>query len=243
MSARHAPELIAVRAVLARLAGIFVIGIAGCAGKAPTPEWQVEAHDALGRYENAHLTGRDRVAAAEFDLARRNLAATGQPTLVARAELTRCAMQVASLAFVPCTGLAPLRADAAAAERAYADYLEGRVTAGDAALLPPAHRAIAGALAQGRTVEAAQLRAIEDPLARLIAAGVALRMQLAAPDVLAAASEAASAQGWRRPLLAWLGAQAMRAEGAGAADEAQRLRRRMALVESGSAPAANPPRP
>jgi threonine/homoserine/homoserine lactone efflux protein len=31
-------------------------------------------------------------------------------------------------------------------------------------------------------------------------------------------------------LLAWLGVQAMRAEQAGAVDEAQRLRRRMALV-------------
>ena len=35
---------------------------------------------------------------------------------------------------------------------------------------------------------------------------------------------------WRRPLLAWLGVQAQRAEQAGATDEAQRLRRRMALA-------------
>jgi hypothetical protein len=145
-------------------------------------------------------------------------------------------VQVASLAFEPCTGFAPLRADAAAAERAYADYLDGRVAATGAALLPPAHRAVASALAQGRSIDAAQLRAIEDPLSRVIAAGVALRMQRAAPDVLALASDAASSQGWRRPLLAWLGAQALRAESAGAVDEVQRLRRRMELVEPGGTP-------
>jgi hypothetical protein len=57
-----------------------------------------------------------------------------------------------------------------------------------------------------------------------------LRTGRATPELLVVASDTASAQGWRRPLLAWLGAQAVRAEQAGAVEEAQRLRRRMALV-------------
>jgi hypothetical protein len=44
---------------------------------------------------------------------------------------------------------------------------------------------------------------------------------------LTQAVETASSQGWRRPLLAWLGVQALRAEQAGDTDEAKRLRRRM----------------
>jgi hypothetical protein len=52
----------------------------------------------------------------------------------------------------------------------------------------------------------------------------------ASPEVLQIAVETASGQGWRRPLLAWLGAQARRAELAGAQEEAARLRRRIALV-------------
>ena len=40
-----------------------------------------------------------------------------------RAELLRCAVQVASLVFEPCPGFEPLRQDAPAAERAYAAYL------------------------------------------------------------------------------------------------------------------------
>jgi len=47
------------------------------------------------------------------------------------------------------------------------------------------------------------------------------------------AVDTASAQGWRRPLLGWLKVQALRAERAGDADAAQRLQRRIDLVQSG----------
>ena len=45
------------------------------------------------------------------------------------------------------------------------------------------------------------------------------------------AADTASAQGWRRPLLAWLDVQARLADERGDAAEAARLRRRMGLVE------------
>ena len=92
--------------------------------------------------------------------------------------------------------------------------------------MPEQHRAVAA----GRE-DAASLSAIADPLSRLVAAGVLLRSGRASPPVLQAAVDTASQQGWRRPLLAWLGVQAQRAERAGARDEAERIRRRMALVE------------
>ena len=78
------------------------------------------------------------------------------------------------------------------------------------------------------------MKSIADPLSRLVAAGVLFRSGRASPEVLVLASDTASAQGWRRPLLAWLGVQAVRAEQAGAVEEAQRLRRRMALVAGGN---------
>jgi hypothetical protein len=56
------------------------------------------------------------------------------------------------------------------------------------------------------------------------------RMGRASPQVVQTAADTASQQGWRRPLLAWLGVQAQRAERAGAREEAERIRRRMALV-------------
>ena len=74
------------------------------------------------------------------------------------------------------------------------------------------------------------VQAIADPLSRLVASGVLLRAGRATPQLLADAVETASAQGWRRPLLAWLGVQAMRAEQAGDSAEAQRIKRRIDLV-------------
>jgi len=199
--------------------------LAGCGNKPRAPDWQMNAHDGLERYVKAYLGGKARVESSEFERARDELESTGQPGLVARAELTRCALRVASLVMEPCEGFERLRADSPAAERAYADYLAGRIAPPDVPLLPPQHRAVAAG--QG---DAAAVQAIEDPLSRLVAAGVLFRTGRASPQVLAIAGDTASAQGWRRPLLAWLGVQAQRAEQAGATEEAQRLRRRMALA-------------
>jgi hypothetical protein len=55
-------------------------------------------------------------------------------------------------------------------------------------------------------------------------------MEKADPEVLQVAADTASEQGWRRSVMAWLGAQAMLAEKAGDAEQAAKLRRRMALA-------------
>jgi mono/diheme cytochrome c family protein len=209
----------------AAIAWLLALGLAACASRPPTPDWQMNAHDSLARAAAAYLAGDTRIEAAEFERARANVARTGRADLLARLELARCAWRVASLQFEDCAGFAPLAQDAGAAERAYAAYLAGALAAGDAALLPETHRAIA---AGGGAADA--LARIEDPVARLVAAGVLLRSGRATPAVAELAAETASAQGWRRPLLAWLGVQAMRADDAGASAEAAQLRRRIDLV-------------
>ncbi len=205
----------------------LALAVAACGSRPKTPEWQLNAHGALERYVEAFMAGNSRVESAEFSRARDELARTGDAGLVARAELTRCALRVASLVIEPCVGFDALRVDTPPAERAYADYLAGKALPQDVQLLPTAHRAIAAAGA-----DATAVKAIVDPLSRLVAAGVLAETGRASPEVLQLAVDTASAQGWRRPLLAWLGAQARRAELAGAQQEAQRLRRRMALVLS-----------
>ena len=209
------------------MSSVLLLLIAACGNQPKVPDWQMDAHGALERYVKAYMAGDARVESAEFLRAREELARTGQPALVARAELTACAVRVASLKFEPCVGFEALRHDAPAAERAYADYLAGRALPGDAALLPPVHRAVAAGAA-----DAAAMKGITDPLSRLVAAGVLFETGRASPAVVELAVDTASAQGWRRPLLAWLGAQARRAEAAGAQDEARRLRRRLSLVLS-----------
>ena len=93
------------------------------------------------------------------------------------------------------------------------------------ALLPPAQRAVATA------GNAASLAGIADPLSRLVAAGVLLQTGKASPAVITAATDTASAQGWRKPLMAWLLLQVQRAEAAGDTAAAEALRLRVRVVE------------
>jgi hypothetical protein len=176
--------------------------LAACSSAPPAPEWQGNAATALAAFQDRYLSGDSKAADAEFAYARSQLSATGRADLVARAELIRCAAQVASLVFEACKGFDALRGDAGAEERAYADYLEGRVPRSAAA----------------------------EPFSRLVAYGVQLRTASITPEGIAAATEIASAQGWRRALLAWLGVQLKRAQDAGDSETAARVKRRMELV-------------
>jgi len=209
----------------------LVIGaamLAACASGPPVPDWQGNAKSALDRGTEAYLEGNTRVADVEFARARHEIGSTGRLDLMARGELVRCAAQVASLVFESCAGYEKFKSDAAAPERAYAEYLAGHIASHDVALLPAQHRAVAAASGESA---AASLRSIEDPLSRLVASAVLFQSGRASPAAVALAAETASSQGWRRPLLAWLGVQLALAEKAGDNAEAERLRRRIAVAE------------
>ena len=192
----------AVRAKSRHSLALALALVAGCSS-APVPlDWQQNSFDALQSFQRLYLAGDSGGAEAEFKAARSELAATGRADLVARAELVRCAAQVASLVFEPCKAFEALAQDAGAEERAYAAYLEGR----------------------------GPHSAANEPFSRLVAYGVQMRTTSIDPQGIANAVEISSSQGWRRPLLAWLGVQLKRAEQAGDSETAARLKRRMELV-------------
>ena len=210
---------------------------AACGSNPPAPDWKANAQSAIERGTGAWLEGRSAIAEREFGIARSEIARTGRPDLLARAELARCAALVAGLQFDPCSAFEVLRNDAAPAERAYAAYLAGRASAADVPLLPEHHRTLASATTSDAAAVSA-LQAMKDPVARQVAAGVLLQAGRANPGVIAAAVDNASAQGWRRPLLAWLKVQEQRAQAAGDTAALDTIKRRIALVESSA-----PPRP
>jgi hypothetical protein len=223
----------AVKCALA-LAGTLLIS--ACSSGPKPPDWQVEAKGAMERSVAAYLEGNSRVEAAELARARQQLSRTGRPDLLATAELLHCASRVASLVFEPCTGFEPLRQDALASQQAYADYLRGQISPSSILLLPEAQRAAAAAATAGTgtgtgTGAVNAIQEISDPLSRLVAAGVLLQAGQASPAIIEQAIDTASAQGWRRPLLAWLGVQLQRVEQAGDMEQAARLRRRMAITQ------------
>ena len=218
----------------ATLSVLALAALAACSSGPPVPDWKMNAQSSVERFQAAYLSGNALVEQTEFRRARSQVAGTGKLDLVARIELLRCAARVASLAFEDCAGFEALQADATDADRAYAAYLAGKAQAADAALLPEAQRAAASASSD--TAAASAVAAIKEPLSQLVAAGVLLRSGRATPELLDTAVATASDQGWRRPLLAWLGVQRLRAEQAGDAQAAQRTARRMAIVEQPLAP-------
>jgi hypothetical protein len=199
---------------------MLVLALAGCASKPQPPSWQPNARDALDGYTDAWLKGDTPAADAEFARARRETASTGRFDHVAQAELARCAVQVAALE-TDCPGYAAIAGEATPAQRAYAAYLEGRWQGLDAGLLPAQHRPV---------VASGTLAGVADPLARLVAAGALLRAGRITPGDIGVAVETASEQGWRRPLLAWLGVQEKRAQAVGDAAAVEQIRKRVALV-------------
>ncbi len=198
--------------------------LSACANQPVPPDWQSNASSSLKGFTSAYLSGNQRIADLELARARTELARTGRADWAAKAELTRCAVRVASLELDDCASYQPLAPDAGAETQAYAAYLTGNWSGLNAALLPEQHRAVI-TLSAGSV-----LPGIEDPLARLVAAGVLLTMKRLTPADVALAVEAASQQGWRRPLLAWLGVQRQLALEAGQTEAAALAQRRMDLV-------------
>ncbi len=119
--------------------------------------------------------------------------------------------------------------DAADAEQAYARYLQGQLADGDVALLPKAQQAVAP-LAPAQA--AAALAAIEDPLSRLVAAGVLAVRGPVPMAVVTQAVDTASAQGWRRAVMAWLINQQRLARELGDMALADQVQRRLDLLQA-----------
>jgi hypothetical protein len=176
--------------------------LCGCGSTPPQPDWKLNSHAALNAFQTYYLKGDTRTAAFEFDRAVRELGSTGRGDLVARAELVRCATRAASLEFDDCPGFEKLRADAGAEELAYAGFLSGKNEKAET----------------------------DEPLSKLVSFGVKFNGGKIIPENIVEAIDIASAQGWRRPLLAWLGVQEKRAEAAGDRESLERIRRRIALV-------------
>lgn len=210
---------------------LLAAALAACGSRPAVPDWELNAQGSATKATQAFLSGDTRVAELEWSRARGEVARTGRPDLLARLELLRCAAQRAALDLSACGAFEALRADAQPAERAYADYLAGRIAPGELALLPAAQRQAAAAPGDARV-----LRGIDDPLSRLVAASVAVGAAGATDDMVALAVDTASEQGWRRALLAWLGLQVRQAQAAGNAAGAAAAQRRIDVVLQKGAP-------
>jgi hypothetical protein len=208
--------------------------LAACASGPVPPTWQANAHAALARYPAAYFSGERRLASADLALARRDVARTGRPDLLARVELSVCAVHIAALATLAdddCSPYQRFAVDASPDDQAYAQFLRGHWAGLDSGRLPESYRALLSAGDDAGAATAA-LAEIASPLSRLIAAGVLLRRAQLTPAGLELAIETASTQGWSRPLLAYLGVQLQTAEKASDSASSERIKRRINTISS-----------
>ena len=207
---------------------LVVLSLGACAGGPMPPEWQTQSHALMERFTLQYLEGMTQLAERSFAQVKAAMASTGRPELAARAELVRCALGTAALDVDACMAYESARADATTEDRVYGDFVTGRGRGQDASKLPGQYRGVA--MAHDEVTRNKAMQKIEDPVSRLVAAGALFRLAQLSPDGLTTAIDTASAQGYRRPLLAYLNVQAKRAESAGDTAALQSIRKRIDLV-------------
>jgi predicted small lipoprotein YifL len=213
-----------------RLALASLLMLAACgSGGPPPPDWKVDSADLVARYQKHALRGENTLAERYF---RQAVAATGGAGRVgetARLWLVHCATRRAMLIDDACSEYAELAGNEPnPADQAYYRFLTLRWDGLDLALLPSQHRDLVQVPADKR---GAALGRIDDPLARLLDASLLVVRQEADAAILATATETASEQGWRQPLLTYLKLRQQQADKLGQTAESAQLARRIRLVE------------
>lgn len=221
------------RSLLA-LACLVLLAACGSGGP-PPPDWKTDSADLIARYQKHALLGENTLAERYFRQAVSATGGAGRVSETARLWLVHCATRRAMLIDDACTEYADLaRIAPNAADHAYFQFVTLRWEQLDASLLPPQHQALLRA-PSGKRREV--LGSIDDPLARLLDASLLVMRKEADSATLALATETASSQGWRQPLLTYLKLQQKQAAAQGNAAELARLDARIRLVEQNLAPA------
>ena len=219
---------------LLALACLSLLSACGSGGP-PPPDWKTDSADLIARYQKHALLGENTLAERYFRQAVSATGGAGRVAETARLWLVRCATRRAMLIDDHCTEYAGLaRLVPNAADQAYFQFVTLRWEELDVSLLPPQHQALLRA-PTGKRRET--LGSIDDPLARLLDASLLVMRKEADPATLVLATETASSQGWRQPLLTYLKLQQKQAAAQGNAAELARLDQRIQLVEQSLTPA------
>lgn len=179
--------------------------LAGCGSK-HIPDWQYSGFNQLEEFKKTYLAGNDAIAAVHFRKAVDAIKKTGDPDILARAYLTQYALKTAVLerfddGAYRKTAALPLTPE----NRNFYDLLKGNVDQVDPQFLPEQYRGLIAAIRKGNSADrTAAATRIEDPLSRLIAAGIIIQYGDHDEQLLQTAVDTASYQGWQKALQVYL---------------------------------------
>jgi len=210
----------------------LLLVIAGCSSK-PAPVWIDAGYQQLETFKRDFLTGRPPlVTELHFKMATEEIKKSGDLDLLGKAWLTRMALQVAVLEEIADGEYEKIAAALPVpANRNFYLFLTGKSGMVDDALLPAQYRPFLKALQNGDTVVIVRrITEINDPLSRLIAAGLVVRSGPENGPLFQVAVETASQNGWKRTLIAWLERLRLYHEKSGEVAKAATVRQRLDLI-------------
>lgn len=214
---------------------IFILFLAGCTSSKPAPVWIASGHQQLENFKTDFLTGRaPLVTELHFNKAIEEIKKGGDLDLLGKAWLTRMALQVAVLGKIEDGDYRLIEAaQTVPANRNFYLFISGEAARVEGFLLPEQYRPFLAVLKSGEAGQAERtIAAIEDPLSRLIAAGLAVRHRLVTEAILRTAVETAAHEGWKKALVAWLDRLQAFHEAAGETAKAATIRQRLDLIKS-----------
>ncbi len=186
---------------------MFSILLVGCGSSKPVPDWTDASFNQLDNYKKSYLSGKELIAEAYFNKAVDEIKSSGDLDILARAYLTKYACQVAVLeAFDDREYLKIEAVEPVLQNKNFHGFLKGAFDNVDEKLLPQQYEGFLRAFKSGKKEDVArEISKMDNPLSKLIAVGLLVKKNKVEEIDLKLAIDIASQNGWKKPLLAYLG--------------------------------------
>ena len=193
--------------VVAGLILLTTLIILGGCGSKPVPDWKNVSFNHMKHFKRCFLSGEERKADIFFDKAIDEIKKSGKLDILAKAYLTKCALRAAMLEEIECCEFITIEKVKSNRENEnYYSFLTGNLDSVDRQILPPRYRNFLTALKNSKIDKINdEISGIEDPLSRLIATGISVKNNQYNEYTLKIALSVASNNGWKKPLLIYLG--------------------------------------
>jgi len=185
---------------------VLIFLLVGCGSSKPVPDWTDASFNQLDNYKKSYLSGKERIAEAYFNKAVDEIKSSGDLEILARAYLTKYAVQVAVLeAFDDREYLRIDAVEPVLQNKNFYSFLKGSFDNVDEKQLPQQYAGFFRAFKSGKMDDVAhEITKMDTSLSKLIAIGLFVQKNKNDEIELKLAIDIASQNGWKKALLAYL---------------------------------------